>query len=184
MTETEIVALISAGAAIVGAGLSALVTYAVTSRQIAAAQALAKDDRVQERRAQAYLELFEHVARLNSWITFVMAADQQGTSSAIGKEPTLIDEDRWYTMISLCRAFGSRPVLSTFTLLHQKTFAISISVRNSLRKRWIRFGPNQSSVNDRARARRSLPRPLLEPSQESEGCGSRPAIRWPSSAGR
>ena len=35
-------------------------------------------------------------------------------------------------MISLCRAFGSREVLTTFTQLHQKTQAIAASLRDHL----------------------------------------------------
>jgi hypothetical protein len=129
MTETEVVALISAGAALLAAAITGGVTYFVTSRQVRSAAALARDQRVQGRRAEAYLQLFEHVGRLNTWILFVMAIDQRGTDAVNGPEPTLIGEERWYPMISLCRAFGSRDVLTTFTKLHLAAQSVSSSLK-------------------------------------------------------
>lgn len=130
MTETEVVALISAGAAILAATIAGGVTYFVTNRQVRSAAALARDERVQGRRAEAYLHLFEHIGRLNTWILFVMAIDQRGVDSVSGREPTLIGEERWYPMISLCRAFGSRDVLTTFTKLHLAAQSVSSSLKH------------------------------------------------------
>ena len=76
LTETEAVALISGGVAVLSAAVTGFVTYRITSRQIMAARKLALEERVQSRRAEAYLELFEHIGRLNTWVVFVMAIDR------------------------------------------------------------------------------------------------------------
>jgi hypothetical protein len=129
LTQTEAVALISAGSVVLGAAVTGLLTYRITTRQVTAARNLAREERVQSRRAEAYLELFDHVARLNTWIEFVMAIDQRGSSSDIGQEPAIVGEERWYPMISLARAFGSRDVLSAFARLHMTAQAISAGLR-------------------------------------------------------
>jgi hypothetical protein len=99
----------------------------VTRRQVDAQKDLAKDERIQSRRAEAYLELFEHIARITAWVSWVLAVDQQGLSNA-APEPKLIDDERWYRMIALARGFGSREVLVLFTDLHNELKAIAASL--------------------------------------------------------
>jgi len=50
LTETEAVALISGGVAVVNVAVTGFVTYRVTSRSVAAARDLAREERTQNRR--------------------------------------------------------------------------------------------------------------------------------------
>jgi hypothetical protein len=84
---------------------------------------MANEERVMSHRADAYLELFQDVLRVDLWVQWVQTVDVNGLE---GNEsaPNFTESDRWFQMFALTKGFGSSEVDQEFLDLSQMHRAI------------------------------------------------------------